>query len=147
MLGISTCWWHNRTDRGDAILKDILQLGFLGVELEYRITESIYKQMKPLLKGSLKVLTIHNFFPKPDELADREGREQRMRRWEDEKVSRRTKVRGRKAGDGGRRKEAGSRGCEAWSETGGQVAEVGGKKHEAWGLEQEGKTGGWRPEL
>jgi sugar phosphate isomerase/epimerase len=73
MFGISTCWWHGRTDRGDEILDDILRLGFPGVELEYRITESLYKQMKPLLQKALKVLSIHNFFPKPDELAGKKG--------------------------------------------------------------------------
>ena len=73
MFGISTCWWYGRTDRGDEILDDILRLGFPGVELEYRLTESLYSQMKPLLKRALKVLSIHNFFPKPDELAGKEG--------------------------------------------------------------------------
>ena len=64
MLGISTCWWHNRTERGDEIMGDILKLGLNGVELEYRITDYMYQQMRPQLKRDLKVLSIHNFFPK-----------------------------------------------------------------------------------
>ena len=50
MFGISTCWWHGKTDGGDETIDDILRLGLPGVELEYRITESLYKQMKPLLQ-------------------------------------------------------------------------------------------------
>lgn len=73
MLGISTCWWHNRTDRGDEIVSDILRLGLKGVELEYRITDSVYQQMKPKLKRKLTVLSIHNFFPKPEGLTVRKG--------------------------------------------------------------------------
>jgi len=73
MLGISTCWWHNRGDRGDEIINDILRLGLEGVELEYRITDTIYRQMKPRLKESPRVLSIHNFFPKPEGLAGEKG--------------------------------------------------------------------------
>ncbi len=73
MLGISTCWWHNRSDRGDEIVNDILKLGVGGVELEYRISESLYRQLRPRLKKDLKVLSIHNFFPKPEELGSARG--------------------------------------------------------------------------
>jgi len=68
MLGISTCWWHNRTDRGEEIINDILSLGLQGVELEYRVSETLYQQMRPRLKTDLKVLSIHNYFPRPEEL-------------------------------------------------------------------------------
>lgn len=73
MIGISTCWWHNRTDRGEEIVQDILQLGLECVELEYRITESIYQQMKPHLQKYLKVQSIHNFFPRPDDVDSKRG--------------------------------------------------------------------------
>jgi len=73
MLGISTCWWHNQADRGDEIVNDILRLGIKGVELEYRITDSVYQQMKSRLKRELTVLSIHNFFPKPERLGVRKG--------------------------------------------------------------------------
>jgi sugar phosphate isomerase/epimerase len=66
MLGISTCWWLNRVDRGDEIVRGVLELGLQGIELEYRITKAIYQQMKPLLKDALQVLTIHNYFPLPE---------------------------------------------------------------------------------
>jgi sugar phosphate isomerase/epimerase len=67
MLGISTCWFENRSLNGEEIIKEILELGLEGVELEYRITHPIYQQMKPLLNKTIKVLSIHNYFPKPIE--------------------------------------------------------------------------------
>ena len=67
MLGISTCWWHGRSLRGDEIVRDILRLGLEGVELEYRITNAIYQQMRGPLKKALTVLSVHNFFPKPED--------------------------------------------------------------------------------
>ena len=73
MLGISTCWWHNKVDQGGEIVRGVLELGLKGVELEYRITETMYRQMKPQLKKDLKVLTIHNYFPKPEEFANAKG--------------------------------------------------------------------------
>lgn len=73
MLGISTCWWLNRVDRGDEIVRGVLELSLKGVELEYRITETMYQQMKPHLKDPVKVLTIHNYFPKPEQIGDAKG--------------------------------------------------------------------------
>ena len=66
MLGISTCWWDTSFIRADEIVSEILELGLEGVELEYRITNSLYQQMKPHLNKKLRVLSIHNFFPKPE---------------------------------------------------------------------------------
>ena len=73
MLGISTCWWDNRLFRGDEIINDILKLGFEGVELDYRITHTVYNQMKSQLKKALTILSIHNFFPKPEECGGKKG--------------------------------------------------------------------------
>jgi len=72
MLGISTCWWHNRVDHGEEIVRGVLALGLKGVELEYRLTEALYRQMRPQIKD-LQVLTIHNYFPKPVELGNVKG--------------------------------------------------------------------------
>lgn len=66
MLGISTCWWNDKSYRGDEIVSNVLELGFEGVELEYRITTSVFEQMKPQLKKTLAVFSIHNYFPKPE---------------------------------------------------------------------------------
>jgi sugar phosphate isomerase/epimerase len=68
MLGISTCWWSNKVFRGEEIVSDILELGLKGVELEYRISNHVFQQMKSRLKRDLTVLSIHNFFPIPDDI-------------------------------------------------------------------------------
>ena len=73
MSGITTSWWHNRTENGEEIVSEILQFGLEFIELEYRMTESIYQQMKPHLLKSLKVQSIHNFFPKPIDIGDKRG--------------------------------------------------------------------------
>ncbi|MDY6951784.1 MAG: sugar phosphate isomerase/epimerase [Thermodesulfobacteriota bacterium] len=69
MLGISTCWWNGKSFRGDEIVREALDLGFQGVELEYRITTSVYQQMRPQLKKAMAVLSLHNVFPKPEDPA------------------------------------------------------------------------------
>lgn len=67
MLGISTCWWDGRALRGDEILGDVLELGMKGVELEYRLTYRMWEQMRHvLLDEAFTVLSVHNFFPKPE---------------------------------------------------------------------------------
>jgi sugar phosphate isomerase/epimerase len=65
MLGISTSWWQNRVEHAGNIVRDVLDLGLSGVELEYRITPNMLHEMKPQLNGRLSVLSIHNFFPLP----------------------------------------------------------------------------------
>jgi sugar phosphate isomerase/epimerase len=64
-LGISTSWWSKKDIRGQQIVEEVLELGFSGVELEYRITERLYQEMRPWLEKALNVFSIHNFFPKP----------------------------------------------------------------------------------
>lgn len=67
MLGISTCWWADSPLHGDELIVDVLDLGVDGIELEYRITNPLYQQMKPLLNRAIKILSIHNPFPRPEE--------------------------------------------------------------------------------
>lgn len=68
MIGLSTSWLTERAGiTGRRVIEDIITLGFRAVELEYRITETAFRQMRPLiLRENLKVLSIHNFFPSPD---------------------------------------------------------------------------------
>jgi sugar phosphate isomerase/epimerase len=73
VLGISTCWWHGKVDRGDEIVGEVLDEGLTGIELDYRISPWIYQQMKPLLGKSIAVISIHNFFPVPEDIGIREG--------------------------------------------------------------------------
>ncbi|MBW2170984.1 MAG: sugar phosphate isomerase/epimerase [Deltaproteobacteria bacterium] len=60
-------------DRADTIVDDVHQLGLDGVELEYRMTHSMYLEMKPRLKTSLPVYSIHNFFPIPEGFGPAQG--------------------------------------------------------------------------
>jgi len=73
MLGISTCWWYNKVDRADTIVDDVQQLGLDGLELEYRMTHSMYLEIKPRLKTGLPVYSIHNFFPIPEGFGPTQG--------------------------------------------------------------------------
>ena len=67
MLGVSTSWRSEVTDSGLEVIQPILDLGVEGVELEYRITLPMLKEILPLLKGKRVALTsLHNFLPLPD---------------------------------------------------------------------------------
>lgn len=65
MLGISTCWWHKKGASPDRVIVEIKEFGLKGVELEYRLPEEFYLQLRNTLKNHIKVLSIHNFFPCP----------------------------------------------------------------------------------
>lgn len=73
MLGISTCWWQDRVGGADDILSHAQALGFTGIELDYRMTRPAYERMKPALRRSLPVLSVHNIFPVPEELGIEPG--------------------------------------------------------------------------
>ena len=74
MLGISTVWQSGKIKNGEELLRKIYKLGIGALELEYRIDEETYKQMKPFLKnGKLKILSVHNFFPVSDILETGSG--------------------------------------------------------------------------
>lgn len=68
MLGISTCWCSKRVRRGEEIVKEILELGLKAIELEYRISNKAFQQMRPFLGKTLTALSIHNYFPLPDDV-------------------------------------------------------------------------------
>jgi len=69
MLAISTSWRSEISDDGLEVIQAILDLGVEGVELEYRITPSMVKEILPLLKkGRVSVTSLHNFFPLPEGL-------------------------------------------------------------------------------
>lgn len=67
MLGVSTSWRSEVTDSGLEVIEAILDLGVQGVELEYRITPSMLKEMLPALKRKrISVTSLHNFLPLPE---------------------------------------------------------------------------------
>lgn len=69
MLGISTSWRSEICDSGVEIIEEILSLGFKAVELEYRITESMVKEVLPFVKGGrISVTSLHNIMPLPSYL-------------------------------------------------------------------------------
>lgn len=68
-LSCSTSWNVHKTDlkgfTGYHMLKEISDLGFEKVELNYNVTEEMLRDMYPLLEtGSLKVSSVHNVCPK-----------------------------------------------------------------------------------
>ncbi|UCD57407.1 MAG: sugar phosphate isomerase/epimerase [Candidatus Hydrogenedentota bacterium] len=64
MFAVSTCWKSAGAETGTDIIRPMLDAGIAAVELEYRITEEIFREMLPGLKrGEPAVVSIHNFFP------------------------------------------------------------------------------------
>lgn len=69
MLGISSSWRSEIADSGVEIIDAILKLGMDTIELEYRITMPMLREILPLLKKRrLRVASLHNFFPLPEGL-------------------------------------------------------------------------------
>jgi sugar phosphate isomerase/epimerase len=70
MIGFSTAWLTEKDGvTGLDVVGGIVDLEFSAVELEYRVRETTYREMRPLiLKEHLSVMSIHNFFPLPDDV-------------------------------------------------------------------------------
>ncbi|MFQ5770277.1 MAG: sugar phosphate isomerase/epimerase family protein [bacterium] len=69
MLSLSTAWKSADIATGFELLKSIYDSGFSAIELDYRITESMYQEIRPSLKRKdLLVTSIHNYFPFADDL-------------------------------------------------------------------------------
>jgi sugar phosphate isomerase/epimerase len=70
MLSLSTAWRSEISDRGAEIIRTILDLGIHGVELEYRINESMLEEILPFVKRrEILVPSIHNIMPLPEGMA------------------------------------------------------------------------------
>ena len=69
MIALSTAWFTEREAiTAQDLVQEIVELGFSAVELEYRVRETTYREMRPLiLEEKLKVVSVHNFFPLPDD--------------------------------------------------------------------------------
>jgi sugar phosphate isomerase/epimerase len=66
MITLSTSWKSRDCRDGDALVQAVVDAGFDGIELEYRIQAPVFQQMVPALERSgLKVVSIHNYFPIP----------------------------------------------------------------------------------
>jgi sugar phosphate isomerase/epimerase len=67
MLALSTSWRSTTTTDAFALLQALERLPISGIELEYRISKATFQQMrKPLKQSRLRVVSVHNFFPKPE---------------------------------------------------------------------------------
>jgi len=67
MIGISTSWKSKQIFDGNELLDSLVESGISALELEYRISEPMRKQMWKRLKSSeFQVLSVHNIFPLPD---------------------------------------------------------------------------------
>jgi sugar phosphate isomerase/epimerase len=66
VIGLSTVWTSKDARSGDDLLGPVLDLGFMAVELEYRITEKLYEEILPRIRANeIQVLSVHNYFPIP----------------------------------------------------------------------------------
>ena len=74
MLGISTVWKSKIIRDGNKLIKEMLDIGLDGLELEYRISSQMFKQMQPTLqKVKTPILSVHNFFPVPETVPSENG--------------------------------------------------------------------------
>ena len=64
MLAISTSWKSKEATNGDTFIELLEGFDITGIELDYRINEVLFRQMREALKRSdLNVVSIHNYFP------------------------------------------------------------------------------------
>ena len=69
MLSFSTCWNSSRHQDGEAMLQEILDLGFERVELGHGIRLSLMEGIQRRFnKGGLTISSLHNFCPLPIEI-------------------------------------------------------------------------------
>ncbi|MFQ5714635.1 MAG: sugar phosphate isomerase/epimerase family protein [Candidatus Scalinduaceae bacterium] len=68
MLGISTVWKSGAVKEGQKLMECFSKLGFEDIELEYRISDQTYREIKQVLKNEngLRIPSIHNYFPIPE---------------------------------------------------------------------------------
>ena len=67
LLGISSVWRSKQVVDGGALLDELAAIGCDGIELEYRVRAATLLQMAPRLGREVRVLSVHAFFPAPDE--------------------------------------------------------------------------------
>src|SRR5688572_16500475 len=69
MLSCSTCWNSSRHTDGEAMLREIQEMGFERVELGHGIRISLMERiLRGLEKGIVQVSSLHNFCPLPVEI-------------------------------------------------------------------------------
>lgn len=65
-FGISTVWRSSKASSGSELIRMLSETGIKSFELEYRVTEKLFKEMKPVIKSeNIEILSVHNYFPTP----------------------------------------------------------------------------------
>jgi len=66
LIALSTCWQSTLAQSGRDLVARLQALGFMEVELEYRITPEMYAELKPALAAAdIHPVSVHNYFPAP----------------------------------------------------------------------------------
>ncbi|MGJ8632742.1 MAG: sugar phosphate isomerase/epimerase family protein [Luteolibacter sp.] len=69
MLAFSTCWNNGRHSDGEAMIDEILELGFSSLELSHGMTVAkIPGIRKAYAEGKFHCVGVHNYFPSPVEV-------------------------------------------------------------------------------
>lgn len=69
MLAFSSCWNNSRHTDGEAMIEEIVALGFEWVELSHGMTVAkIPGIRKAFARGAFRCAGVHNFFPSPVEV-------------------------------------------------------------------------------
>ncbi|RJQ52833.1 MAG: sugar phosphate isomerase/epimerase [Actinobacteria bacterium] len=72
MIAVSTGWRSGRIRNGERLLDALAEVGAREIELEYRMSERMLRQMSGRLgMGDIRVSSVHNFFPIPRVLPPR----------------------------------------------------------------------------
>ena len=71
MIAFSTCWNSHRHTDGEAMIQEIVDLGFDRIELGYGVSISLLPGItKAMDEGKFKVVGVHNFCPAPVEVME-----------------------------------------------------------------------------
>ena len=66
MLALSTSWQSAETATAAEMIAAFKSLGINAIELSYRISEAMFRQLQePLKRSGIKVVSVHNYFPIP----------------------------------------------------------------------------------
>ena len=69
MLAFSTCWNNSKHNEGEAMIDEILEMGFSNIELSHGMTITKYPGIKKAYKENKFVCSgVHNYFPAPLEV-------------------------------------------------------------------------------
>jgi len=73
-LALSCAWNSRRHRHAKSIIKEIKELGFQEIELNFSLTPRIIKEIQSLVKKKeIKIKSVHNFCPIPDGLSIEEA--------------------------------------------------------------------------